>query len=132
MEADLRTRLAQAPAVAALAATRIGWGPRPQGGALPAVTLHRVSGAPSYRMAAADGHAEARVQVDVYAATHAGALALRDAVHAALSGFAGNVGSTQFMGVFVTREADFPEAGQADTARLTRISTDFIVHYRRA
>lgn len=132
MEADFRAILAQDPAVAALASGRVGWGPRRQGSALPAVTLHRVSGAPSYVMEGPDGHAEARVQADIFAATHAGALALRDAVVLAVGGYRGTVGATSFQGVFVAREADFSDAGEADTDRLARISIDFIIHHRRA
>lgn len=118
--------------VTAIASTRVGWGRRRQGSALPAVTLYRVSGAPTYAMEGPDGYVEARVQVDLFADTQAEVMALRDAVVLAASGYRGTVGTTAFQGVFVVREANFSDAGETDTARLARISIDFTIHHRRA
>lgn len=114
-------------AAATAAGGRAHWGMRPQGGALPAVTLRRVSGGPGYRMSGPDGHAEARVQVDCYAATMAAALALRDAIEAGVGGHRGGV----FYGIFADSLTETNLAGPADEDRLARVAMDLIVHYRR-
>ena len=132
MEADLRALLAASPGVAALAQTRVGWGVRPQGGALPAVTLMTVSTVRGYTMRGADDLTTTRVQADCFDATLTGAKALAAAVVAAASGFAGLVGGTRFLAVFVDGPRDFYDAGETETAALYRCTLDLIIHHRSA
>ena len=78
MEAALRARLKDDPAVAALVASRIDWGVRPQGSILPAIVLTNVLDDRSQHMAGFNEFRQTRVQIDCYAATKAEAVALRE------------------------------------------------------
>ena len=128
MEKDLRALILADPAVAALS-PRVAWGERPQAGALPAVVLTRVSGVPTYDMDGATGHAETRVQADVWSATYASGDVTAKALEALLSGYRGTYGGTVFHGVFSEGVNDLREAGANDADRFFRVSLDFIIHH---
>lgn len=100
MHEDFRSLLADDPAVAALAGTRITWGLVPQASSDPSIVLHEISADPNYTMAGQDDLVPTRVQVDCRGTTFASALALARAVRAKLSGFRGTKGATFFGGVF--------------------------------
>ena len=97
METDLRTRImAAAPAVG----TRVYWGIRPQGSALPAIVLTTVSDNRSQHMKGFDTFQAKRVQVDCYATTYSQATDLREAVIAGIVP-AAEQGVTRFLRGFV-------------------------------
>jgi hypothetical protein len=125
MRADLRALLAAAPGVPA-----VYWSERPQGSALPAVVLSRIS---EFRLRSLDGVArlaETRVQADVWAETTMGAGAVADAVSAALSGFMGVRGGTRFHAIFPDGVRD--DLDPDDLGALYRVVLDFLVHHSDA
>ena len=83
METALRSRLKDNAAVAAITG-QIHWSVRPQGTALPAIVLTGVADDRSQHFTGLAGYRSTRVQIDCYAATKAQAVALREAVIAAL------------------------------------------------
>jgi hypothetical protein len=97
METDLRTRImAAAPAVG----TRVYWGIRPQGSALPAIVMTTVSDERTQHMKGFNTYQAKRVQVDCYATTYAQATDLREAVIAGIVP-AAEQGVTRFLRGFV-------------------------------
>jgi hypothetical protein len=97
MEKALRARImAAAPA----AGTRVYWGIRPQGSALPAIVLTTVSDNRSQHMKGFDTYQAKRVQIDCYAGTYEQAVDLREAV---ISGVVPEAeqGVTRFLRSFV-------------------------------
>lgn len=126
MEEALRAALAAASGVTSLVGTRIDWGARVQGAALPALVLNVISGSQGMTQAGPDGLAFHRVQVDAYADTYAGAKALSRAVIAALNGHrAGGFG-----GVFHVTTRDMREGGTDEADRPFRVSLDFETYWR--
>lgn len=128
MEPDLRALLLADAGVAALTG-RVAWGERPQGSALPAIVLTRVSGLPAYHMEGRATLVQTRVQADCWAATYADAWAVGAALDARLSGYRGNFGATRFHGVFSEGARDLRDAGADDADRFFRVSIDFIIHH---
>lgn len=111
--------------LAALVATRINWQARPQGDALPSISLQRVSGVRDYAMQGPTGLVESRVQVDCWGSTYASALAVARSVRDLLSGVRRNLGSTQLQGAFIDSERhDFEKDGNAAEG-FHRVSMDF-------
>lgn len=108
MEEALRALLRADTAVAAIVGTRVDWNTRPQGDALPAITLHRITGSPGYHVAGSDGLYESVVQVDCWASSFPAAKTLARAVEAALSGHIGGV----FRAVFIEALRDRVDDGQ--------------------
>ena len=97
METDLRIRImAAAPEVG----TRVYWGIRPQGSALPAIVLTTVSDERTQHMKGFNTYQAKRVQVDCYATTYAQATDLREAVIAGIVP-AAEQGVTRFLRGFV-------------------------------
>jgi hypothetical protein len=127
MEEALKALLAATAGVTALApASRINWGARQQGAALPAVVLTVISDAEDYTLQAPDGLSRARVQADCYGETHASAKQLSRAVRAALSGYRG--GNFRLVEHVATR--DSREGGTNEPDRPHRVSLDFLTHWR--
>jgi len=131
MIVDFRGLIAAAP-VAALVGDRVHPIVRPQGGALPAVVYQVIGSRPLYHMQGADGLMRSRVQVDAWAQTYLGAVALAEAIAAAASGFRGVSGATDFAGVFLDASRDTFDPAGTDGAAAYRRSVDFIVHHRSA
>lgn len=97
MEKALRARImAAAPVVG----TRVYWGIRPQGSALPAIVLTTVSDNRTQHMKGFDTYQAKRVQVDCYATTYEQAVDLREAVIAEVVP-ATEQGLTRFLRAFV-------------------------------
>ena len=131
MEADLRTRLLGAAAVAAIVATRVTWGDRPQGKTLPAIILLMVSAGREYHHGGADELHETRVQVDCWATSHLQATQLGAAVVAELE-TAETVGSTEFGKSLLAAERDVQAESLDGGGTAYRRSLDFMVWWRAA
>lgn len=83
METALRARLKDNAGVAAIT-TQIDWTVRPQGSELPAIVLTGIADQRDQHFLGNATYRPTRLQVDCYAATKATAVALREAVIAAL------------------------------------------------
>jgi hypothetical protein len=70
MDEALRDLLLNEQRVAAIVARRVDWGVRPQGDALPAITLDRISGIAQMNLAGPSGWDRDRVQIDCWARTY--------------------------------------------------------------
>ena len=125
MEEALVAFLLADAALAALVVKRINWQTRPQGEALPAIVLQRVSGVRDYAMAGPTGLVESRVQVDCWGKTHASALAVARRVRALLSGLRTEVSGTQLQGTFVLLERHSFEKESDGAQALHRVMMDF-------
>ena len=112
------------------AGTRVYPGARPQGSALPALVFNRIDGAPLYADDGEVGLAQARVQIDCWAATYTAAKQLARAVKASLSGFVGEAGGVDFPSILIDAERDLREGGSNAAEYLFRTSIDFIVWHR--
>jgi hypothetical protein len=130
MEEALIGRLLVAPGVAAMVEERVFPGSRPQGSALPAVVFSLVDGAPLYADEGEVGIAQARIQIDCWADSYAGAKTLARAVKACLSDFVGEAGGTQFLSIFIDAERDLREGGSGAADYPFRTSIDFTVWHR--
>lgn len=84
METALLARLVADASVSALIGSRAAWGTRIDAAVLPAIVLTRVTGGRDYHHAGADDLATPVVQIDCLAETYAGAVALANAVIAAV------------------------------------------------
>jgi hypothetical protein len=128
MEAALRARLLAAGPVTALTGQRVDWVERPQGAALPAVTLQLIEDARAQHMEGFSGAQRAVVQVDAWATTYAQGKALKEAIIAALVP-ANESNGIRFERGFVTAR-DLSE--RAETQFIFRPSLDFTFHYAPA
>lgn len=70
MDEAIRDLLLGTAAITAIVARRVDWGVRPQGDALPSLTLERISGAAQMNMNAPSGWDVDRVQIDCWARTY--------------------------------------------------------------
>ncbi len=112
-------------ALAALVGNRIDWQKRPQGDALPSISLQRVSGGRDYSMQGATGLVQSRVQIDCWGETYVSTLDVARAVRDLLSGIRRNIGNLQLQGAFIDSERhDFEKEGNAAEG-FHRISMDF-------
>lgn len=128
METDFRSVLTGDATIAGLVGTRIRWNRLEQDETFPAIALFLIDSAPGYHLQGSDHLHTSRVQVDIYAATHQAALAIRNAVDARLSAFAGTQGGTRFHGVFKAQERQTFERPD-NLPGLHRISIDFDVRH---
>lgn len=126
MEADLRTRLLAAAAVAALVGGRVSWVERPRTGGLPAITLTMAVDGSFYTHDGSDPLRSPRVQVDCWAGTHLGASQLASAVTAALESPT-VVGTTKFGRAFVADSRDGGLEDMEGGGKVHRRSIDFII-----
>ena len=131
MEEALIARLLGIAAVSGMVGTRVYPGSRPQGSALPAVVLNRISGGPLYADDGEAGLEQARIQVDCWAASYAGAKLLARAVKASLSAFEGTVGETTFQLIELDIEQDLREGGGDAVDYPFRTALDFLVWAER-
>lgn len=125
MEETLAALLLTDTAVAAIAGNRVNWSDRPQGSALPAVVLHRVSGGRDYHMAGPSGFVRSRVQADCWALTYKDAVQLSRAVRVALSGYS----SGDMQGAFIEAERQSVEKEADGAQRFFRVSLDFMISH---
>ncbi|HMR51187.1 MAG TPA: DUF3168 domain-containing protein [Amaricoccus sp.] len=130
MHEALRALLLADAGVSALVGTRVTWGARPQGSALPAVVLHLISDVPGYTLAGDNGHRDSRVQADcIGEGRYEAVLGVAQAVQAALSGYSGTVAGTIFQGIFIDQARDLSEPAVESERRLFHLSTDFLIHH---
>ncbi|KQN37009.1 hypothetical protein ASG37_04935 [Sphingomonas sp. Leaf407] len=88
MEEAFRSLLLSTVPLSALVARRIDWGLRPQGDALPGLTLQRISGAPIMNLSGPSGWSRDRIQLDAWGRTFKDARDIGDL----LAGHAGRGG----------------------------------------
>lgn len=127
----LRARLTGAPAITALvgnAPARVYWVDRPQASALPAITLQIIDEDREQHMGGFHSLQAVTVQIDVWATSYASALALKEAVIAALVPEA-TANGIAFQRAFV-RTRDLGE--RVETQFIHRSSLDFLFHYSTA
>jgi hypothetical protein len=105
MEEGLIAYLLADAGVAALVATRVYWLRRPQGGALPSITLQIVSTDREYTQAGREGLVGYLVQIDVWGATFKSMKQVQRAVIAALD----SLSTTPFQGAFIESERETAE-----------------------
>ena len=111
--------------VAALVGTRIFPSLAPQNAANPLIVYQRISADRITSLDGPSGLSWARVQVDCYAETYAGAKTLSAAIRVALEGYRGTVGGVRVGGISLETDRDLyendPEPG------LFRVTHDFTV-----
>lgn len=105
MEEAITAILLGADPVAALVADRVNWGERP-GEDMPAITLHRISGARDATMAGRSGLVSSIVQLDVWGRTYRDSKLLARAVIAALPQTRVVAAGITVQGVFINSESD--------------------------
>jgi hypothetical protein len=125
MKSAFRARLKADATVTGLVSTRIDWTKRPQGKALPAITLHRISAPRGQHFKGFHGTQMARVQVDIWADSEAELKPIEDAVLAAIVPEA-TQDSIHFARSFVDNVRDLGE--QTETGFIHRTAIDLIVH----
>jgi hypothetical protein len=131
MEEAVIARLLADSGVAAIVGTRVFPGSRPQGSALPAAVLNRISGGPLYADDGEVGLEQGRIQVDCWAETYTAAKTLARAVTAALSAFDSTVGTTTFEFIELENERDLRDGGSYAASYPFRTALDFVVLARR-
>lgn len=106
---------------------------RPQGSALPALVVTKISDLPDYTMQGPSGLASSRIQIDAWASTYAGAKTAARQVEERLSGMDASIGDggspekfTILRGGFMQNESDSFERGQGGVD-LYRVSQDYII-----
>lgn len=129
MESSLIAKLLATAGVTNLVSTRINWSRRPQGAALPAIVLQRVSGTPDVHHAGASGLVVSRVQVDCWAASYGSAKAVARAVETAVTAQTFTQGATRFDVILIDSERD---DSTDETTPLFRTSLDLMVHHANA
>jgi len=125
MKRAMRQLLLSDPAVAALVAGRVDWGGRPQGDAVPAISLSLISGGDVYHMGGLSRYVGAVVQIDVFAVDYDAADQTARAVNALLSGYRAGA----FQGVFREGVRDLRSAGSNDPDRLHGIAQDYKINF---
>lgn len=125
----LRARLIAAAPVTALVGQRVTWVDRPQGAALPAITLQTITEDRPQTMAGFDGLDRSMVQVDCWAEEHIESTQLADAVVDAL--VPENTGNgVHFARAFIDSIRDLGE--RTETQFIHRASLDLIFHHATA
>jgi hypothetical protein len=127
MEEEIIAKLLATSGVSLLVAARVYPVSRPQGSALPAITLGRISGAPLYADDGETGLETSRVQIDCWGATYTSAKTVARAVVASLSAFVGSSCGVDFKYVLLDAERDIRESGANSEEYPFRTSLDFIV-----
>ena len=125
MEKALRAYLIADATLSGLIDTRLAWGVNDQGAIMPRVTLQKISGAPEYSDEGEAQLGQARVQVDCFAATYAGAIAIARAIRERVSGENFTQDDVTF-DVFIDAERDDFEPGEGGR-EIYRYSMDLIV-----
>ena len=121
MEYNLTAALLAWTALTDRVGQRITWNVRPQGETVPAVLLTRVAGTRHYTMTERSGLTETLIQVDVWAASLAEALAVKTV----LLGLFDSLTAAPFQRCFVEAERDSFEPGDGpDELHLHRASLD--------
>lgn len=125
MQGALRARLLGATA----AGSRVYWVDRPQGSALPAITLQVISGDRPQTYDGFQSSRQSRVQMDVWAETHAAGTALLEAAIGAVAPRV-TANGIQFDRTFFEGERDTSE--RLGTANIYRAGIDLLVRHSPA
>lgn len=120
----VRARLLADATVAAGVATRIFWGDRPQGTALPAIVLQTVSDPRTAHLKDYDETRVTLIQLDVYATTYASALSIARSAIAVLK-VPVTINEKVFGPAFVDGQRDTVEP--SGTTNIYRQSVDFSI-----
>jgi hypothetical protein len=126
MEEALRARII---ALGTAAADRVYWVDRPQGTALPSITLQMISGDREYTSDGLQATRDPRIQLDAWGTLYAQSKGIVDAIVAGLSVPETNDGIA-FEPVRFEGERDFIE--QLDTQKVFRRGIDLIVWHAPA
>lgn len=126
MEEALVARLLADGALAAQVGTRIDWGVRQHGDALPALVLNIVFPGRRYDHAGWDELGAPRLQVDCYGMTYASAASLARLVTTELEG-AASASGIEFGEAFVDAERDMPVTDLGGGIKVFRRELDFLL-----
>lgn len=126
MEEALVAHLLASLGVTALVGTRVRYSVAKQDDAAPRIVMHTISREPVYHTGGQSDLADARVQIDSWATTALGALAVARAVKLAIPKRPFTRNGINFHAMLqLSERADF--FGDTPTARLHRVSIDFRV-----
>lgn len=116
--------------VTSLVVDRIYTGLRPQGEALPAITIHKISAGPEHDLDGAAGNANPRIQIDCWAGTDLEADALAEAVRNAMDGFTGTMGS-HHIDVALLDDGSDDQAVPIDGSDVStyRVTQDYLIRH---
>ncbi|HQS95087.1 MAG: hypothetical protein B7X90_01785 [Novosphingobium sp. 17-62-19] len=109
MEEPIRSLLLEASGIAALVGSRIDWGVRPQGDALPAIVLSRTSSVTGMKLSGPSGWTRSRIYVECWGRTYKVARDIADLIggdDGVLSGLRTTSGGIQLRTFIVGRRAD--------------------------
>jgi hypothetical protein len=129
MEMGIIQRLLAHGGVAALVGGRVYPGDLPQGVAMPAIAVSRVSGGPVYVDEGESGLDMARAQVDCCGVDYSSAKNAAKAVRLALSSFVGQSAGVSFECVLLDAERDLEPTGSNAAEYSHRVSCEFVVVY---
>jgi len=111
-----------------IAGGRCYWGRAPQAVTVkPYMIMHRISGGGDYKMSGATGFGDSRFQFDIYGETYTAALAEMRALEALISGYSGELGDTNFQGIFTEGVADLTTEDPGAVSQLHRLSIDALI-----
>lgn len=132
METALTSVLLGSAPLTALVADRVHWLRQPDGvTGYPYVNLTLVSDPRGYHMGGPSALRKSRVQVDVWAETYLGAVAVAKVLDALLSGFSGAVGDVSFQGIFIVGEGDFTDKTAGGERQLFRRRVDLSLSWEK-
>lgn len=136
MEGDLVALLAGNLGISAVigkagSVPSISWGLPVQGAPWPALVLAMISPGRDYTHGGWDGLDGPRIQIDALAETDVGALALADAVLAAIEA-GGTAGGRKFEPGFLEDRTTIDEGNLEGGRPLYRISQDFLIYHKGA
>lgn len=124
VETELRARLIADATVNGLVGTRIYPEVLPQNPTLPAITYQDISMTSVQNLAGAAGMLMRRVQIDSFAATRVGVVALADAIRASLDGYIGTLTTTKVVIRHALERSEYD-----DETESYRQIQDYTVHY---
>jgi hypothetical protein len=128
---DLINYLLADGSITAVVGARITPTAMTQGTALPAMTLHGVSGAPLYADDGETGLHDERIQIDCWALTYGGARDLSELVKSRLSAVRDvDQGDTTFAYIMLSNSQDLRETGSNSAEYKYRVSLDFEIWWR--
>lgn len=131
LEENLYTYLQTKTGLTSLVSTRVYPDTAPQTAALPFLVYARVSTTREHKFAATGTEtrlAQARVQIDCYAATYSAVSALAEQVRLALDGWRGTIGSGYANRIMLDNETDLPaDPDFGEQIGVRRRSMDFVI-----
>ena len=129
LEEGLRTALAAAPAIAALAGDRISPLRLAQGETYPAITYQRISGVPRSTLDGATGRLRSVVQLTCWAEDYLAAKSLAAAVRSSVTDFRGTWGDVPILRCEPPGERDIEPAEGPGAPALFGVALDLTIHH---